>query len=22
MTSVSNTVEKLILAAPRGYCAG
>jgi 4-hydroxy-3-methylbut-2-en-1-yl diphosphate reductase len=22
MTSVSNTVEKLLLAAPRGYCAG
>jgi 4-hydroxy-3-methylbut-2-enyl diphosphate reductase len=22
MTSVSNTVEKLVLAAPRGYCAG
>jgi len=22
MTPVSNTVEKLLLAAPRGYCAG
>src|ERR1700731_4851926 len=22
MTAMSNTVEKLLLAAPRGYCAG
>src|SRR4030081_2447078 len=22
MTSVANTIEKLVLAAPRGYCAG